>query len=653
MYEYAPYYTSRGSTQSKRKRRLLAPVDTHTPAAAEMLQQMGSVPSAVTDFVLHAGQEALECSGSGWIPRSDMRVALHAGKPFLLKLAGFRLIEASVNPMEFVKRCTALHAQGVPPNSLAILENAAGALIRLFAGYFVLCPYDAWRHKNLVKSALLGAYGSTWVSPREEELALMVTLFFEQSVVSHALTEIEGRLYVEGITCERVVNQRPYNLLVGLFERCQALLYPKVWANLPGPLAIQPLPLADALLPDVLHLLFGVHLRSVRGRLLLRGKPRRPEAWEWSVRVRYLAELLVPYLARQQNEQSQQPSQNPFGGPGSGNGQPGQNPQPVPGSLGFDPNAESHPFAGQGTGDSGSQAGGSPLPGSAPPGPPRFTDYEYIDRYYSERAQALVVRDQSEEAPEEKPRRITVGYLDYAPASVFDLVTGQIEWFRTRIGASDTGFPGNLQLYRRTEPLEMPLGGPEPESASLQHLMVVTDSSGSMVFNPAGEGAARGKYDVVLMACWGMFAFIQTHPKASDVQVNALNFSTDTTASGWHPCTNLEPAKRVLACYKGQNTTLSTSVLREAYAARPGPLLTVVITDGGLGNTQPALDAFKEIVADGNHVVLLHIGPANAFTQGIQELGCPVHLLNDASELVGLCLDLAKDRYNNDDARQA
>jgi hypothetical protein len=115
----------------------------------------------------------------------------------------------------------------VGPNPFAILENTAGALVPLFAGYYEICPYDSWRHSNLVCNALLGAFGSTWVSPREEELAIMVTLFFEQLVVSHALTEIEGRLYVEGITGERVVYQHPYHLLGGSFRAVSSHTLPE------------------------------------------------------------------------------------------------------------------------------------------------------------------------------------------------------------------------------------------------------------------------------------------------------------------------------------------------------------------------------------------------------------------------------------------
>ena len=142
-----------------------------------------------------------------------------------------------------------------------------------------------------------------------------------------------------------------------------------------------------------------------------------------------------------------------------------------------------------------------------------------------------------------------------------------------------------------------------------------------------------------------MFRYIQECGEAQNVKVNALNFSSATIASGWHPCTQLQPVKKVLATYYGGSTILDLTKLNEAHETRPGEFLAVVITDGGLGNWADALGGFKKIVDAGNHVVLLHVGKANPFTEGIESLGCQTHLLNKAEDLVGLCLDLAKSRY--------
>ena len=167
-----------------------------------------------------------------------------------------------------------------------------------------------------------------------------------------------------------------------------------------------------------------------------------------------------------------------------------------------------------------------------------------------------------------------------------------------------------------------------------------------MQFNPrATNPAGRGKFDVVLMACYGIFRYIQSQGFSSRVKVHAINFSDASRSSSWHPCTSLEPVKRTLAAYQGHGTRLDVDTLRQAVADSPGKFLAIAMTDGGLKNTQEVIAELRRMLAAGHRLVHLHIGPANAFTKGVEELGCPVHLLKDANDLVGLCLDLAKSNY--------
>ena len=240
-------------------------------------------------------------------------MAVAAKKPLGLKLVGFRRIEITIAPKAFAVRAVPLHAHGVADNPVQIMENAAGALIRLFAGYYDVCPWDAWRHRSLVHAAVWGAYGSQWVSREEEERAARVALFFERSIVSHALTEIEGNMFVEGLACERVINAAQPDLLTALLERSQSLLFPKVWRGMNSALAVPPDPVADALLPEVMLLLFNARVRLARGALVLRGRAGRPRSLEWRGRVEALAQLLVPYLERQAREPRPNPMPNPFG----------------------------------------------------------------------------------------------------------------------------------------------------------------------------------------------------------------------------------------------------------------------------------------------------------------------------------------------------
>jgi hypothetical protein len=168
-----------------------------------------------------------------------------------------------------------------------------------------------------------------------------------------------------------------------------------------------------------------------------------------------------------------------------------------------------------------------------------------------------------------------------------------------------------------------------------------------MKFNPQATGAARGKFDVVLMACWGLFRYIDERGLNNRVWIDAVNFSGATRSSGWHLGNDLNPVKRVLAAYEGGGTNLGTSAVRGAYECSHGRFVTVIMTDGSLSNTPAALQELHRTVEAGNSLVLLHIGVPNAFTEGVRHLGGSVHILNHAHQLVGLCLDLAKANYGD------
>jgi hypothetical protein len=292
--------------------------------------------------------------------------------------------------------------------------------------------------------------------------------------------------------------------------------------------------------------------------------------------------------------------------------------------------------------------GGGLLPGRRPGQGIRFP-FEQIDEYYSRQAQRLPVHDATDDGREEEPELISVGFLGYAQASLRDLASGQIEWFRTRRSPPTAENPSGLHLCRRTDPLEIPAQGADPGARNVPNLLLVVDSSGSMAFNPNAAGAARGKFDVVLNACWGLFRFLKERGLENEVWVNAVNFSGTTRSSGWHRGHALDPVKRVLAAYEGGGTTLSVDALRMARESAPGSFLTVAMTDGSLSNTSAALEELHRTKADNsrNRLVLLHIGTPNGFTEGVKRLGGLVHVLQQAQELVGLCLDLAEDNYRD------
>jgi hypothetical protein len=613
-----------GFTGTERRRRLFVPQESCTSERAKEMMH----PRVIGETVQRAGEEALRCSGWGWIPELDFSVTQGRGLPLVLHLIGFKSLAAEINALEIWQRGARLCAANAGPNPLAIVENAVGALVRLFAGHFSVCPWDAWRHADLVDAAIWSAFGSGGITPREARVAVAIAAFFERLVVAHALTEIEEEMFVTGLAQERGISGSTPSLLLNLFQRVQFATFPKPWRLA---MKINPPvddPLADALFPDVIFAVFRARLLGKHGRLRIRGKARRPTSREWVPRVEELARILAPHI---EDAHDGRTTPNPFLRPlPDGDGQ-------TPGERGWGIGPGDNPFV-DGRDPRRARGRAGLRPHTGPPGQDAHNDFAAIDRHYSERAEALVVRDDGEVGLRRRPELVTVGHLDCEEASALDLVSGQIDWFHTRWRD-----PGGLQLFRRADPLRIRAKHDDPIRQGLPHLLLLVDSSGSMRFNPlAPAPEQRGNYDIVLTACWGIFRHIEGQRVADRVQAHALNFSSRTDSSGWTPCSDLIPVKRTLAIYQGQGTRLDVRVLQRAVETSPGPFLAIAITDGGLAHTDLALAALREMVEAGNRLVLLHIGTPNKFTDGAREIGADVHVLKSSGDLLGLCLDLAK-----------
>lgn len=124
-----------------------------------------------------------------------------------------------------------------------------------------------------------------------------------------------------------------------------------------------------------------------------------------------------------------------------------------------------------------------------------------------------------------------------------------------------------------------------------------------------------------------------------------INFSGRSTESGWHLFRDSEKVKRTLLTYQGGGITLSPEAIHRAFESRPDSFLMIAITDGSLGNTAEAVSELRKVVESDSDLALLHVGQTNEFTRAVEEVNCPVYILNSAHDLVGLSLRIAKERF--------
>ena len=268
--------------------------------------------------------------------------------------------------------------------------------------------------------------------------------------------------------------------------------------------------------------------------------------------------------------------------------------------------------------------------------------FDQLDRHYTQRAAALPLEhDVRHGVHERTPELLRVGYLNSEPAALSAIGSGLIDWSATRVGCIDG--KAELQLHRRADPLEIPDDGGAMGDGQPPHLCLMCDSSGSMKFNPtAREQAQRGKYDVVLAACYGMFAHIQaTGSWRIRCKLPASTSLGDPSrVAGSDSATSARPRRCCLPTKVVARHWIPQAV-RRVLASRPATFLSVLITDGCLSNVPDVIAELKRLVAARCDVVLLHVGARNAFTQAVEKIGT-VHLVQTADDLVGLSLRVAR-----------
>ena len=589
----------------------------------------------VMHLLLQAGQEALRCSSGDWDPLHDVSVEPCRRAGLHIEPSAYKHVKLCTESTHTAMRAVHAHEGGYAPNPFVAIENAAGTMVRLYAGFFDILPLDAWRHDDFVRAAGIGAFGKTTLDKCERWIAESVTVLYEKSIVAHAITEFEGALFAEGLALESMLTNRTSGLLDALFIKSQLLVHSESWQGIPRIQWLESIPLLETLVRDVIYVIFGVKLGQRANHAPARSVPTRVHTSEARTQVEELGRLLGPYLSPPENSNAPSPL-----GSGNLNSQ-----NPIQNALGASPfqrrNSARH------TQPTPSLQQGSALPSSASSATPQVRhNFEEIDRYYSDRATSLVVRDSVPNARARSSKRLIVGYQDCERGSVLDALDGHIVWSQTRPASSGRSFLG-VDFYRSSAPLVIDCAGDASAWKGLPHLMLVVDSSGSMGFNMAGQGQARGKYDVVLSAAWGILRYIEEKGEAAKVEVNAINFSNTTETSGWQHGSSFRRVKETLARYQGGNTRLDTMVYQKAHQDCPGGYVTIMITDGLIAKSEETLEALRETARNGNSIVLLHMGDMNPFAEGIRNMGFPVHLIARPEDLIGLCLDVARANYGH------
>jgi len=205
-------------------------------------------------------------------------------------------------------------------------------------------------------------------------------------------------------------------------------------------------------------------------------------------------------------------------------------------------------------------------------------------------------------------------------------------------GATRVSYDNELLLFRKQLPItdDIPV---QMESGGFPDLLSVVDSSGSMRWDAeAGSGA----YDSLLRAIYSVFQFLEKENKAQHMRFAAVNFSGSTLCTSWEEYSNIRTVKKMLFKHQAGGTQLDANPLQNMVSKCRDRFLCLMVTDGQIRNADEVAATVGSMASHGHGFVLIQIGDRTPFSEAINQLGLPVHVISDHTELEGLCLEYTK-----------
>ncbi len=163
-------------------------------------------------------------------------------------------------------------------------------------------------------------------------------------------------------------------------------------------------------------------------------------------------------------------------------------------------------------------------------------------------------------------------------------------------------------------------------------LLLVLDSSGSMDFRTSPR--LGGTYHIALVASFSALEFVKRH----NGMAAAINFSEYSRSQTWTK--NYNAIEDVLLYYYGGGTTLPIKKIRQIALDAKSHFLTLIITDLGLSNWNPAMRLFNDLLESGNPLVFFAIGMTQDEVEKLAEplikKGAQFYGITNTKDLVGL-----------------
>jgi hypothetical protein len=198
------------------------------------------------------------------------------------------------------------------------------------------------------------------------------------------------------------------------------------------------------------------------------------------------------------------------------------------------------------------------------------------------------------------------------------------------------------------------------ESSQFKRLVFIVDSSSSMSWGSVIELAKekekydpmqfyqtlkdtalnKGEYDYLVRAFYSFIGSFQKSGALSEMRIGIINFSGATVWSGWRSGSeqDLHQLKRFLFAFQNGGTTLDIGTVKQVYGSVGEPVLTVLISDGDLSNTDEVLASLAPIWKR-SPFVFLSTRNKGEFAKQLEKRGLDVRYVYWPADLEKMILD--------------
>ena len=268
-----------------------------------------------------------------------------------------------------------------------------------------------------------------------------------------------------------------------------------------------------------------------------------------------------------------------------------------------------------------------------------LTPFENLDAQYSALATKIVVNFSNSENKKINVNRSPLIY----PIRRMDEneKLKDVVWSKTIFNPKDDD---GVVLYRRDKPFTSDAQH-VPYNGSYKDILFVFDVSGSMGWT--GNALDGSGYDMVLRSMYAVLSYLESVGMAAYLNYGLIQFSGKTEFTGWKSYGEISEIKQAaFKKYQGDGTILDINVLEKAFAESKDKFVTIVVTDLGIWNLNEVLRSFKRMVKQGNEIVIINYTDSDMAKTDGEIDGILIKNVKNPSGLVGLILNISKDKYD-------